>query len=68
MAESLESGRIDSEERVALMQENIHDCDWVTAILKRRLKAINTFGFSVNVFINLKKKKKTLTGCAYHFL
>lgn len=66
MAESLESGRIDSEEHVALMQENIHYCDWVTVILKRRVKAINTFRFSVNVFINLKKK--TLTGCAYHFL
>lgn len=65
-SESLESGRIDSEECVALMPENIRGCDWVTAILQRRLKAINKFGFSVHIFIYLLKK--TLTGRAHHFL
>lgn len=55
MVKSLESGRIDSEECVALMQENIHDCDWVTPILKRRIKAMNQFGFFSSFIYSLNK-------------
>lgn len=66
MAESLESGRIDSEECAALMQENIHYCDWETAILQRRSKAIswNKLRLSVHLFIYWKL---ILTAHAYHF-
>lgn len=66
MAESLESGRIDSEECAALMQENIHYCDWETAILQRRSKAIslNKWRLSVHLFIYWKL---ILTARAYHF-